>query len=79
VTPEFDQRNRGNVNPTDQTQSAWRKSSYCGTNACVEVAATDTGALMRDSKLDDSPILAFDHHTWRGFLEGVRAGDYDLR
>lgn len=55
----------------------WRRSSYCGTNACVEVATTGTGALMRDSKLDDSPILGFTRSGWAGFLEAVKAGEFD--
>ncbi len=34
---------------------------------------------MRDGKLDDSPILAFDRQAWTGFLDDIRAGALDLR
>lgn len=57
----------------------WRKASRCGNSTCVEIATGDEGALMRDSKLPDSPILAFDRHTWAGFLDDIRAGALDLR
>jgi hypothetical protein len=32
---------------------------------------------MRDSKLDDSPILRFDRDSWAAFVAGVRAGEFD--
>jgi hypothetical protein len=57
---------------------AWRRSTRCGTNACVEVSMGGEGSnLMRDSKLKASPILAFGDQAWVSFLDGIRAGDYD--
>lgn len=40
--------------------TAWRKSSYSASNAgqCVEVSHTPH-PLIRDSKITDSPLLAF--------------------
>lgn len=37
----------------------WRKSSRSGTSggACVAVAVTGEAALVKDTKLSDSPIL----------------------
>jgi hypothetical protein len=55
----------------------WRTSSRCGNQTCVEIATTDRGAMMRDSKLHDSPILAFATGRWQEFLAGVRDGEFD--
>lgn len=48
----------------------FRKSSYSGQeNACVEVAGTTTGGrAVRDSKREDSPLLAVSRESWRAFL-----------
>lgn len=59
------------------TQPAYRRSSYCGTNACVEIATTPDRAYMRDSKDTNSPVLEFDASAWLGFLTAIRAGHYD--
>ncbi|WP_033226844.1 MULTISPECIES: DUF397 domain-containing protein [unclassified Streptomyces] len=50
--------------------SPFRKSSYSGQeNACVEVAGTTTGGrAVRDSKREDSPLLAVSRESWRAFL-----------
>jgi hypothetical protein len=77
IFPHFE-RHTTTVNLNEQTQSPWRRSSYCGTNACVEIATTPDGALMRDSKRADSPALGFDRRAWVGFLEAIKAGKMDL-
>lgn len=56
---------------------AWRKSSKCANATCVEVAGGDNGALVRDSKNLDSPILSFNLKAWAQFLDGVRGGEFD--
>jgi hypothetical protein len=61
------------------TEPAWRTSSRCGNNTCVSVATHAAGMLVRDSKLDDSPILAFNTDDWNAFLTGIRAGEFDRR
>jgi len=33
--------------------------------------------MMRDSKLDESPILEFDGDSWAAFVAGIRAGEFD--
>jgi hypothetical protein len=56
---------------------AWRRSTRCGTNACVEVSTGGEGSNMRDSKLAGSPVLSFSQDAWAAFLSGIKAGDYD--
>jgi hypothetical protein len=62
---------------TTHSAPAWRKSSRCDTNACVEVATISGGIAVRDSKWPDGPILRFDRNEWSAFLAGIRAGDFD--
>jgi len=54
----------------------WQKSSYCGTNACVEVAQTSDAVLVRDSKNPQNAPLAFTTDEWSAFLQGVQAGEF---
>lgn len=54
--------------------TVWRRSSYCDNQTCVEVAARPDRVLMRDGKLDDSPVLAFDRQAWDAFVADVKAG-----
>jgi hypothetical protein len=61
---------------TEQPQ--WRHSSYCGTNACVEIAHFAGKVLIRDSKTPESAPIAFDLPEWTAFLQGVRAGEFSL-
>jgi len=57
----------------------WYKSSYSTDSGnCVEVALTAEGTRVRDSKDPDGPQLAYAAGAWRGFLEAVRAGEFDL-
>ena len=56
---------------------SWRRSTRCSESGCVEVASTGAGSMMRDSKLDQSPILEFDADSWAAFVAGVRAGEFD--
>lgn len=50
----------------------WQKSTRCANAACVEVAQTKVITLVRDSKLENSPILVFDNEDWRAFLSSIR-------
>lgn len=55
----------------------WFKSSYSGANTteCVECALTTTGALVRDSKRPDGPVITLRASVWQSFVAGVRADD----
>lgn len=63
---------------------AFRKSTRCGSSACVEVdTALDLDARevffrVRDSKNPDGPVLTFDLNEWRSFVSGMKAGEFDV-
>ncbi len=54
----------------------WRRSTFCATGACVEVAEAGNEFLVRDSKNPESPILRFTADEWSAFVAGVRAGEF---
>ena len=58
----------------DITGSAWRTSSYSGSNggACVEVGTTGQAVAVRDSKDQDGPQLAFAADTWQAFTNQLK-------
>jgi hypothetical protein len=33
---------------------------------------------VRDSKVDDSPMLSFSVESWRAFLDGLRSGEFEI-
>ncbi len=53
----------------------WHRSTRYSSGGCVDVAATPDAVLVRDSKLDRSPILTFDRQVWKGFVAALRAGE----
>lgn len=55
---------------------AWRKSSRCGSNTCVEVAKVGDQFLVRDSKNPGVAALSFTEAEWEAFVEGVNAGEF---
>lgn len=59
---------------------AWRKSSRSDGQGsqCVEVAPAADAVLVRDSKDPDGPRLSFCGETWRAFVAGVKAGEFDI-
>lgn len=59
-----------------QATTKWIKSTYCGDAACVEVADGPDFVAVRDGKRPDGGMLEVSHSDWRGFLEGIRAGDF---
>ena len=54
----------------------WRRSSFCGSAACVEVAEHEGAFLVRESNTDDGPILTFTAEEWSAFVAGVTAGEF---
>jgi hypothetical protein len=63
----------------DLTTAAWRTSSLCDLNGCVEVAILDDQVAVRDAKDRAGPALLFSGREWEAFLGGVRGGEFDLR
>jgi len=55
---------------------AWRKSSRCGSNTCVEVAKVGDQYLIRDSKNPSVAALSFTEAEWVAFVEGVSDGEF---
>ncbi|MFJ2741799.1 DUF397 domain-containing protein [Streptomyces sp. NPDC087440] len=53
----------------------WRKSSYSGTesNNCVEVSDCLPGLVpVRDSKVQDGPILLIQSASWGSFIASLK-------
>ncbi|MGW4288035.1 DUF397 domain-containing protein [Streptomyces sp. NPDC004673] len=55
----------------DLIKARWRKSSYSNGEggSCVEVA---DGILVRDSKVENSPVLLLGDSAWADFLDAIR-------
>jgi Domain of unknown function (DUF397) len=65
----------------DLTGAVWHKSTRSGGNGgdCVEVAGNLPGIVaLRDTKDPDGTILVFTRAEWAAFIDGVRAGEFDL-
>jgi hypothetical protein len=57
-------------------RSQWRKSSHSGAeNACVELAVTDTGTGIRDSKHPNAGQLHVSRNLWMTFLCLTKTGE----
>jgi hypothetical protein len=56
------------------TGSAWRKSSYSGSNggACIEVGTAGPVVAVRDSQDQAGPQLAFAANTWKSFTDHLK-------
>jgi hypothetical protein len=44
----------------------------------VEIAVLNTAVAMRDSKDPDGPALIFTAAEWVAFVDGAKAGKFDL-
>lgn len=55
---------------------AWRKSSRCDSNACVEVAQLGGEVAVRNSTRPEFK-LTFDGASWHGLLDELRGGRFD--
>jgi len=63
----------------DVSNAAWITSSFCNASACVQVAHLPGGMVaVRDSKNTSVPAHVFDNSEWAAFINGVKAGDFDL-
>ena len=66
----------------------WTKSSFCRFDSpqCVEVSELDQDMIhVRDSKNKDNSTLMrlatlrFYREEWQAFIDGVKAGEFDLK
>jgi hypothetical protein len=63
---------------TTGSDPQFRRSSYCGTGACVEVAHLPAGTVaVRDGKRPSTPCLVVTRATWARFQHAIRAGEFD--
>ena len=65
----------------DLSGARWRKSSRSGGDGgnCVEVATNLDGiVVVRDTKDKKGGTLLFSRNEWTEFIEGVKAGEFDL-
>lgn len=63
------------MTPLDET---WRKSRYSSNGSCVEVRRVEAAVEVRDTKDRTGPVLSIPAEEWRGFVEAVRDGEFDL-
>jgi len=59
------------------TQHSWRKSSYSGEFACVELASAGERVLVRNSNTPDAGTLSLTRGQLAGLIGMVKAGELD--
>jgi hypothetical protein len=64
------------IKPAESVE--WRRSSRCGSNACVEVAEVNGTYLLRDAKDPDGAVLSLSTAEYSAFLSAVQAGEFDI-
>jgi hypothetical protein len=64
---------------TGQGEHKFRRSTYCDSGACVEVALQYDGSIaVRDSKNRSQPELVYTQNEWVAFMRGAKAGEFDF-
>lgn len=64
--------------PFRATSARWRKSSFSGSTACVEVGEIAEGGIaIRDSKAPDGGVLLLSRLAFGEFLHQAKRGDFD--
>lgn len=54
----------------------WKKSTRCGTGACIEVADSLPHVYVRDSKEVDGELLNFSEDAWTSFINNIKENSY---
>lgn len=64
----------------DKLDIVWRKAQRSNNNgACVEVRLNGDQVEARDTKgLDMGPVLSFTAKEWDAFLDGAKAGEFEV-
>ena len=56
----------------------WRKARHSANNgACVELAPAAGQILIRDSKDQNGPVIAYCQSSWRLFVGSAKTGHFD--
>lgn len=59
--------------------TGFRRSSFCSSGGCVEVAVLPGGWIaIRDSKAPRQLPQIYSVEEWEAFLSGVKAGEFDV-
>ena len=67
------------ISNASTVEAKWIKSSYSGGDSnCVELAELTDSYAVRDSKNPTGPALRFAPGGLRSFVQGVKAGEFDL-
>jgi uncharacterized protein DUF397 len=62
--------------PHGDSALSWRKSSATSAGGeCVEVARWKSSVLVRDSRDQSGPVLAFTPEQWRGLVRRIKHGE----
>lgn len=55
----------------------WRKSTKCESSACAETALRHGYVGVRNTKVPEE-VAWFTPDEWRAFIEGAKAGEFDV-
>ena len=59
--------------------ASWVRSSRChSSSCCVEVRVADGQVEVRSSVTPERGVLSFASDSWASFIDGVRAGEFDI-
>jgi hypothetical protein len=76
VITEREMMGRSAMSNRESAHVRWHKSQRSGSDGCVECAVFSETVGVRDST-DRGPTLAFDHATWRAFVDDLKRGSFD--
>lgn len=59
----------------------WKRSSYCKADSpmCTEVDGLDDVYVHVRNSRNPHVVTSFDREEWLAFIDGVKAGDFDLK
>jgi hypothetical protein len=67
--------------PSNEARSAvppaFRRSSFCAANECIEVAQRDEIITIRDSAQPQGSMLNYDPGDWMFFVRRIKTGKLD--
>jgi hypothetical protein len=59
------------------TGQQWRRSSFCQSGECAEVARQDGMIVLRDSKEAAGGVVRYTAEEWLALVRGIKAGEFD--
>ncbi|MFC5752869.1 DUF397 domain-containing protein [Actinomadura rugatobispora] len=62
----------------DLAQGVFRKSSYSGSDGCVETCVIGSRRLVRDSQDPDGGCVVLHGAAWNTLLSKIKQGTFDL-